>query len=50
MPASDVLPREALKGLRLGLSASGSEDLGRLGFRSAHFKLALGEVARAALA
>lgn len=45
-----LLPRNALKGVRLGLSASDSPDLERLGLTSRHFKLALGELARLVLA
>ncbi len=45
-----LLPRDALKGMRLGLSASDSPDLARLGLDRRHFKLALGELARLVLA
>ncbi|MBF0325546.1 MAG: hypothetical protein HQL42_10785 [Alphaproteobacteria bacterium] len=45
-----LLPRDALKGVRLGLSASDSPDLARLGLNPRHFKLALGELARLVLA
>ena len=45
-----LLPRDALKDKRLGLSASDSPDLARLGLDRRHFKLALGELARLVLA
>lgn len=45
-----LLPPNALKDVRLGLSASDSPDLGRLGLTQRHFKLALGEMARLVLA
>jgi len=47
---TSLLPRDALKGRRLGLSASDSPDLPRLGLDRRHFKLALGELARLVLA
>lgn len=47
---NSLLPRDALKGMRLGLSASDSPDLARLGLDRRHFKLALGELARLVLA
>ncbi|MCR6628896.1 MAG: hypothetical protein NVV74_01890 [Magnetospirillum sp.] len=45
-----LLPRDALKNVCLGLSASDSPDLARLGLDRRHFKLALGELARLVLA
>jgi hypothetical protein len=45
-----LLPRDALKSVRLGLSASDSPDLARLGLDRRHFELALGELARLVLA
>ncbi|HLO78669.1 MAG TPA: hypothetical protein VK196_19610 [Magnetospirillum sp.] len=47
---NSLLPRDALKGVRLGLSASDSPDMERLGLNPRHFKLALGELARLVLA
>lgn len=47
---NSLLPRHALKGRCLGLSASDSPDLARLGLDRRHFKLALGELARLVLA
>lgn len=47
---TSLLPRDALKGVRLGLSASDSPDLARLGLDRRHFQLALGELARLVLA
>ncbi len=44
-----VLPSDALSGIRLGISVSGSPDLGRLGLLESHFRLALGEIARCVL-
>lgn len=44
-----LLPRDALAGIRLGLSASDSSDLARLGLDERHFRLALGEMARLVL-
>lgn len=48
-PAAPLLGPRALHGLRLGVSVSGSPDLGRLGLLETHFKLALGELARAVI-
>lgn len=45
-----LLPRDALTGVRLGLSASESPDLARLGLDPRHFRVALGEMARLVLA
>jgi hypothetical protein len=44
-----LLGANALKGLRLGISVSNSPDLQRLGLLETHFRLALGELARAVL-
>jgi hypothetical protein len=44
-----LLPSEALRGRRVGISLSHSPDLARLGLRETHFKLTLGEIARAVL-
>jgi hypothetical protein len=44
-----LLPPHALHGRRVGLSVSGSPDLGRLGLIENHFRLALGEIARSVL-
>lgn len=44
-----ILPPDALKEIRLGISVSGSPDLGRLGLLESHFRLALGEIARCVL-
>jgi SLOG cluster2 len=50
MPAQhELLPRESLKDLRLGISVSDSADLTRLGLLETHLRLALAEVARAIL-
>lgn len=45
----ELLPSNALQGIRLGISVSGSADLGRLGLLETHFRLALGEIARCVL-
>ena len=44
--ARGLLPRDALKGICLGISVSQSPDLLRLGLIEAHFRLALAEIAR----
>jgi len=44
-----MLPPNALTGARIGISASPSADLARLGLMEAHFQLALGELARSVL-
>jgi hypothetical protein len=44
--SSDLLPANALAGLRIGISVSDSPDLERLGLLETHFRLALGEIAR----
>jgi hypothetical protein len=47
MPARTfLLPPDALKGVRLGVSVSESPDLTRLGFFEDHLRMALGEIAR----
>jgi hypothetical protein len=45
----DLLPLNALEGLRLGVSVSESPDLARLGLLETHFRLALAEIARCIL-
>lgn len=45
----ELLPRESLKDLRLGISVSESADLARLGLLETHLRLALAEAARAML-
>lgn len=53
MPGKDVeghlLPRDALTGFSIAISASESADLGRLGLVEVHFKMALAEIARSVL-
>jgi len=44
-----LLPPNALVGIRLGVSASESPDLARLGLLESHFRMALGEIARCIL-
>jgi len=44
-----LLPTEALRGLRIGISVSESPDLERLGLLEIHFRLALAEIARVVL-
>ncbi|KPP83038.1 MAG: hypothetical protein HLUCCA04_02885 [Oceanicaulis sp. HLUCCA04] len=41
-----LLPPDALKGKRLGISVSDSPDLDRLGLLDTHFRMTLGELAR----
>jgi hypothetical protein len=48
-PPTALLGPDALKGLRIAISASESADLGRLGLVETHFRLALGEIARSVL-
>ena len=43
---AEVLPSDALSGLRIGISVSESPDLNRLGLAELHFRLALAEIAR----
>jgi hypothetical protein len=45
----DLLPREALRDVAVGLSVSDSPDLGRLGLDLRHANLVVGEIARAVL-
>lgn len=45
----NLLPSNALDGVRLGISVSDSADLARLGLLETHFRLALGEIARCVL-
>ncbi|MFC0006358.1 hypothetical protein [Micromonospora siamensis] len=46
---TSLLPGNALAGVRVGLSASDSPDLARLGLLPNHFRLALAEIARTVL-
>jgi hypothetical protein len=46
---ADLLPSDALHGVRIGISVSESPDLDRLGLVEAHFRLAVAEIARAVL-
>ena len=46
---TELLPADALKGKRLGLSVSDSPDLERLGLIDTHFRMTLGELARAVI-
>lgn len=43
----ELLPQDALKGKCLGISISNSPDLDRLGLLDTHFRMTLGEIARA---
>jgi len=45
-PRTELLPADALKGKRLGISVSESPDLDRLGLLDTHFRMTLGELAR----
>jgi hypothetical protein len=45
----DLLPKNALAGLRIAISVSDSPDLQRLGLLDLHFRLALAEIARCVL-
>jgi len=45
----DLLPSEALSGVRIAISASESPDLDRLGLMEIHFRLALAEIGRCVL-
>jgi hypothetical protein len=49
LTGTPLLPSDALRGSRVGISLSQSPDLARLGLRETHFKLTLGEIARAVL-
>lgn len=44
-----LIPRDALRGIAVGLSVSGSPDLVRLGLDERHAELAVGEIVRAVL-
>jgi hypothetical protein len=44
--SAELLPANALTGVRVGISVSDSPDLARLGLLETHFRLALGEIAR----
>jgi hypothetical protein len=46
---ADLLPPDALHGVRIGISVSESPDLDRLGLVETHFRLAVAEIARAVL-
>lgn len=43
---TELLPPDALKDKRLGISVSDSPDLDRLGLLDTHFRMTLGELAR----
>lgn len=45
-PRMELLPADALKDKRLGISVSDSPDLNRLGLLDTHFRMTLGELAR----
>lgn len=47
--ASDLLDPNLLQGMRIGLSASESGDLARLGLMEIHFRVAIAEIARSVL-
>ena len=49
MPTLDLIPRDALDCMRVGISVSDSDDLPRLGLSKAHAELAVAEIARAVL-
>ncbi len=49
MGVNGLSPRDALRGTRVGISVSDSDDLSRLGLSSAHAEQAVGEIARAVL-
>lgn len=49
MSTAHLLPSDALRGRRVGISVSQSEDLARLGLLESHFRVALGEITRAVL-
>lgn len=49
MIEENLLPSNALHGVRVGISVSDSADLARLGLLETHFRLALGEIARCVL-
>lgn len=45
----ELIPHDALQGMRIGISVSDSQDLERLGLSQAHAEMAVGEIARAVL-
>ncbi len=45
----DLIPRDALRGITVGISVSDSADLARLGLDARHADLAIGEITRAIL-
>ena len=49
MMMNGLAATDALRGVRVGISVSDSDDLGRLGLTAAHAEQAVGEVARAIL-
>ena len=49
MMMNGLAATDALRGVRVGISVSDSDDLGRLGLTDAHAEQAVGEVARAIL-
>lgn len=49
MSTSDLISRDALVGMRVGISVSDSGDLLRLGLSKAHAEIAVGEITRAVL-
>ena len=49
MTVNGLVPSDSLQNMRVGLSVSDSDDLGRLGLSAAHAEQAVGELARAVL-
>lgn len=49
MLTRELIPRDALQGMKIGISVSDSQDLERLGLSQAHAEMAVGEIARAVL-
>ena len=49
MTVDGLVPSDSLRDLRVGLSVSDSDDLGRLGLSATHAEQAVGELARAVL-
>ena len=49
MSTPELTSRDALAGVRVGISVSDSDDLPRLGLSKAHAEIAVGEIARAVL-
>lgn len=45
----ELISRDALQGIKIGISVSDSQDLERLGLSQAHAEMAVGEIARAVL-